>query len=247
MQNTVEMININDFPDEILTQILFFLPYKQAFRTTILSKRWRLLPCSLAILDIDDYSVMDINDWFRFRQFMNKLIFSPHSRHLPLTSFYLNCHSTRGFWDWATYDLWIKAAKHCHVKLLSLFFLSTLAMGMAPYTIFCCKTLVVLRLRNANMTCCSVDLPLLKELYLSKVRFSDMDDLNRLVYGCPILEILTTSFVETSNGVAVGGGYLKPLSNLIKAEIHLFDVPFRTFCNVQSLTIFEVESNSEFG
>ncbi|MCI22719.1 F-box/RNI/FBD-like domain protein, partial [Trifolium medium] len=144
-------------------------------------------------------------------------------------------------WDWATYDLWIKAAKQRHVKLLSLFFLSTVAMGRVPSTIFCCKTLVVLRLRNANMSFYSVDLPLLKELYLSKVHFNGMDDLIRLIYGCPILEILTTSFVETSNGVTVGGGYLKPLSNLIKAEIHLCDVPFRTFCNVQYLTIFEVE------
>ncbi|KAK2376314.1 FBD-associated F-box protein [Trifolium repens] len=31
---------INDFPDEILTHILSFLPSKDAFRTTVLSKRW---------------------------------------------------------------------------------------------------------------------------------------------------------------------------------------------------------------
>jgi hypothetical protein len=48
------MININDFPDEILTHILSFLPFKQAFRTTILSKRWIPLFHSLAVLNIDN-------------------------------------------------------------------------------------------------------------------------------------------------------------------------------------------------
>ncbi|MCH95536.1 F-box/FBD/LRR-repeat protein, partial [Trifolium medium] len=49
------MMNINDFQDEILTHILRFLPFKQAFRTTtVLSKRWRPLPRSLAVLHIDD-------------------------------------------------------------------------------------------------------------------------------------------------------------------------------------------------
>jgi len=47
----VESIN-NFFPDEILTHILSFLPFKQAFGTSVLSKRWRPLCYSLSDLHI---------------------------------------------------------------------------------------------------------------------------------------------------------------------------------------------------
>ncbi|MCI49900.1 F-box/FBD/LRR-repeat protein, partial [Trifolium medium] len=62
------------------------------------------------------------------------------------------------------------------------------------------------------MPLCSVDLPLLKFLNLSHVRFNDMEDLMILIYGCPMLLILRTSHIEAGDGVTVGGGYLKPLS-----------------------------------
>ncbi|GAU33933.1 hypothetical protein TSUD_357320 [Trifolium subterraneum] len=67
------MINMEDFPDEILRRILRFLPFKTAFRTTLLSKRWRPLPRSLAVLNINDQGINNANDWFRFRQFMDTM------------------------------------------------------------------------------------------------------------------------------------------------------------------------------
>ncbi|MCI03085.1 F-box/LRR-repeat protein, partial [Trifolium medium] len=169
---------------------------------------------------------------------MDAIMFSPHSQHVPLKSFHLKFRNK--FWgtnaDCSTFDKWFEAAKQRRVKYLNL-----LNIPLVPTNIFCCKTLVILRLMNirvANMFCCSVDLPLplLKTWDLYKVGFDDMENLMRLISGCPVLENLKTSFVEVSAGVTAGG-YFKPLSNLIKADFNLFEVPLRAVYNVQFLTI----------
>jgi hypothetical protein len=128
-------------------------------------------------------------------------------------------------------------AKQRRIEYLNLF-----NIPLVPTTIFCCKTLVVMRLmsiRVANMFCCSVDLPMLKTLELFNVCFDDMENLIRLISGCPMLENLKTSSVGANAGVTPGG-YFKPLSKLIKAHINLFEVPLRAVYNVQFLIIFRV-------
>ncbi|MCH92368.1 F-box/LRR-repeat protein, partial [Trifolium medium] len=173
---------------------------------------------------------------------MDTVIFSPNSQHLPLTSFQLTCHFRDGLSDYSTFDQWIEAAKQRHVKRLDLYLLN---VPLTPSTIFCCKTLVNLRLTSvsvAELPRCSVDLPLLKYLYLDDVRFHDMENLIRLIYECPMLEILKTTNVkvevEAGDGVTAGG-YLKPLSKLIKADTHSLALPLRIICNVQYLTIID--------
>ncbi|MCH99532.1 F-box/LRR-repeat protein [Trifolium medium] len=148
----VRVDTLNDLPDEILTHILSFLPYKDAFRTRILSKRWLPLCHSLSVLNIDDEGVNSQKDWI----------------HFP--------------------------AKQRRVEYLNL-----LNIPLAPTTIFFCKTLVVLRLmsiRVANMFRCSIDVPLLKTLDLFNVGFDDMENLMRLISGCPVLENLKTSLLK---------------------------------------------------
>jgi hypothetical protein len=109
-------------------------------------------------------------------------------------------------------------------------------------TIFCSKTLVVLNLMNSvvsTMLHCSVDLPSLKTLDLTYVEFEYMDDFMKLLSACPILENLKTSYVDATNEVTLGA-YYKPLSKLIKANIQLFEVPFRAVYNVKFLTVRRV-------
>ncbi|GAU50332.1 hypothetical protein TSUD_243630 [Trifolium subterraneum] len=62
-----------------------------------------------------------------------------------------------------------------------------------------------------------------------------MEDLKKLIYECLMLEDLKTSYVKASAGVTAGG-YSKPLSNFIKANIRLFDVSLTIVSNVQFLT-----------
>ncbi|MCH81217.1 F-box/LRR-repeat protein [Trifolium medium] len=94
-------------------------------------------------------------------------------------------------------------------------------------------------MRVAKMYRCSVDLPSLKTLDLDRVSFHDMENLMRLISGCPVLENLTVSDVETRAGLTIGG-YFKPLSKLIKANIHSLVVPLRAVSNVQFLIIYEI-------
>lgn len=69
-----------------------------------------------------------------------------------------------------------------------------------------------------------------------------MEDFMKLLSGCPVLEDLKTTFVQANAGVAAGG-YFKPLSNLINADIRTFEVPFRAVYNVKLLTLFELGKN----
>ncbi|GAU33936.1 hypothetical protein TSUD_357360 [Trifolium subterraneum] len=170
---------------------------------------------------------------------MDAIMFSPHSRNVQLKSFHLKFRYK--FWDanadCSTFDKWIEAAKQRRVEYLNL-----INIPLAPTTIFCCKTLVVLRLmsiRVANMFHCSVDLPVLKTLDLFNVRFDAMENLMRLISGCPVLENLKTSYVVARVAVTAGE-YFKPLSKLFKAHINLFEVPLRAVYNVQFLTIFQM-------
>jgi hypothetical protein len=184
------MININDFPDEILTHILSFLPIKHAFRTTILSKKWQHLCHSLSVLNIDDEGEDDIIYWINFREFMNTVMLCPCSQYITLKSFHLKCDYDLKDPKAECFSLnkWIKAAKQREIEYLNLHLFEVFLM---PTTLFCCKTLVVLKLTNirvAKMYRCSVDLPSLKTLDLNSVSFHDMENLMRLISGCPILE-----------------------------------------------------------
>jgi hypothetical protein len=72
--------------------------------------------------------------------------------------------------------------------------------------------------------------------------FEDMEDFMKLLSGCPILEDVENYICSSKCGVTTGG-YFKPVSILINAEVRSFKVPFRSVYNVKLLTIFEVCMN----
>jgi hypothetical protein len=232
---------LNDFPDDILTRILSLPPCKDAFRTTVLSKRWVSLCYSLSRLHIDDEGVNDSKDWIYFCRFMDKVMLSPHAQRLTLKSLYLRCRSK--LWEdeadgFLSFDNWLEAAKRRGVEDL---FLLLLNVPLAP-TIFCCKTLVHLYLTSisvGSMLHCSVDLPLLETLFLFDISLEDKKDFMKLLFGCPKLKSLTICRVNANVGVPEGG-YFKHLSELKWACIELFNVPFKAVYNVKYLTVHGV-------
>ncbi|CAI8588069.1 unnamed protein product [Vicia faba] len=229
--------SINDLPDEILSHILSFLPTRHAFKTILLSKKWIPICYSLSVLRVDDGIVNNADNRIHLLRFVEDFIFSPHSQHIPLKAFVLNCRFQ--IWDVetdrSTFDKCLQAAKLRRVVYLYLYLLY---IPLAP-TIFCFKTLVVLtliKMRPDSLFDCSVDLPMLKNLYLCDVRFHHMDDFMKLLSGCPELERLTSLYVK-ANDMAPARGYTKPLSKLILSTIRLFEVPFKAVYNVQHLNI----------
>ncbi|AES65190.1 cyclin-like F-box protein [Medicago truncatula] len=240
---------INDFHDDILTHIISFLPIKDAFRTTLLSKRWVLLCRSLPVLHINDDGVKNEKDLIQFRQMLDAVMFSPRSQDSTHKSFKLTCCSI--LWDanvdCFNMDKWIEAATGLRVEYLYLH----LFENPLTLTIFCCKTLVVLHLTDIhvpNMFDCSLHLPLLKILYLFSVRFQDSVDFTKLLYGCPKLDCLSTLFVEPAvttfeaNAGITAEGYFNPLSNLISAVV---DVPYKAVSNVKFLSVFGILDTEE--
>jgi hypothetical protein len=230
---------LNDFQDDILTHILSFLPIKEAFRTTVLSKRWIPLCYSLSTLHFDDIEsgVTTKETWIRFCQMLDAVILSPHAQQQTLKTFHLKCQFELWKFDYSSITKWIEAAKQRCVEDLSLFLF--LGITLRPTTIFSCKTLVVLKLCSLHVSTlsnCSVCLPLLKTLNLVDVHLDDMGDLEKLIYGCPILEDLKTAYIDARVGVRARG-YSKPLSKLIKANIRLFEVPLRAVSYVKFLTV----------
>jgi hypothetical protein len=235
---------IKDLPDDILYRILTFLPIKDAFRTTILSKRWLSLCHSIDVYRIDDNDVYNGGTWKRFLRFVDAVMLSSRAaqQQQSLKKFYLTCGEAR---QWRRslvncffkLDEWIEAALGRGVEVLDL----CLYDLPVPCSIFSCKTLVVLKLWKVlvRMDGCSVDLPLLKKLDLNDILFKDMEDIMELLSGCPKLEDLSTHCVNGTQGV-LSGGYFKPLTKLIKANFSLLEVPFTAVYNVQFLSVLEV-------
>ncbi|RHN68459.1 putative FBD domain, leucine-rich repeat domain, L domain-containing protein [Medicago truncatula] len=235
--------SLNEFQDDKLSLILFFLPVKDAFRTTILSKRWVPLRHSRVVHHFDDIQsgVNNIETWIQFCQMLDTILLSPRAQRHTLKSFHLKCQCNFWQFEHSNINQWVEAAIRRHVQDLSLFLLSRVSLTSA---IFYSKTLVVLKLTNLlveTMSHYSVHLPSLKTLHMIDVHLDDMEDLKKLISGCPMLEDLKIAYVTSSVEAGVtAGGYSKPLSKLIKANIRLFDVTLRAVSNVQFLTVTEM-------
>jgi len=241
VKHTTKSRSFNDLTDDLLIHILSFIPIKYAFRTTVLSKRWFPLFYSLAVICICDNKVHTKKAWVHFRRFVDTVLLSTHAQEQTLKTFHLDCRSKN--WranSFLCFNTWVEAAKRRGVEDL---YLCMLEVTLSP-TIFMCETLVVLKLDSLcvpSLSRCSVDLPSLKTLDLCFVSFQNRDYLMKLLSGCPKLEDLKTLYIQLDIGVAAIECFEKPLlSNLIKANFRLFEVPFRAVYNVKFLNILEV-------
>jgi hypothetical protein len=90
---------VSCLPDPILEQILSYLPTKDAFATSILSKRWKPLWRSQVILRLDDKSFPDA---LAFRQFLYSVM-TMRDNTLPILTFHLKCvyrfYSNKDFYN----------------------------------------------------------------------------------------------------------------------------------------------------
>lgn len=231
---------ISALPDELLIHILSFLPTKLAFTTTILSKRWTLLCHYLTGLHFDDEATQDREAYLSYRHFVDTVLLSPRLHHQQIKTFCLMSRSQHKLYDggpWFNVDEWVEALKRHRVENLQL---STTWILRLSVNIFNSKTLVVLKLSGLTVShrVESVDLPSLKTLHLIDTNFQKREDIQKLLFGCPILVNLYAPFIQISEtGYTTG---FKTLPKLLEARIRALDVPFSAVSNVEFLRIDRV-------
>ncbi|CAJ2639035.1 unnamed protein product [Trifolium pratense] len=233
------MDRISQLSNDILCHILSFLPIKQAFTTTILSKRWLRVCYSLTVLSFNDETVADYETFRRFCRFIDTLMLS-NQQESQLKTFSLKCR----FWfnddNRRSFDGWLEAAKQRRVEEFHIF-LNNVTMSS---NIFISQTLVVLKLENLRVedeNLC-VDLPSLKTLHLKYVCFENQNDIKKVLKACPNLEDLHTSYPRYIRRCEKNKEFRSLfLSKLVKADIGSNDVPFKVIYNVKFLRVIKVK------
>lgn len=236
--------NINDFPDEILSHIISFLHTRAGVRTSILSRRWRDLYPLLPNLDLDVSMHYEKNPWLKF---VDRFVFK---RDIPtIQSFRLNC---AGSVDPERVGIWICALVWHKIKELDfraicpLFDDSSLAQSL-----FCCESLVVLRL-DLGWECHElkvldkISLPRLEVLHLEYIGFANDGSDERLFSSCPALEELVLNACGFSEGwvkFSISNRNLKRLTlEHIKTE---GEMPVDILIDAPSLILLKYNIKSE--
>ncbi|AES63194.2 F-box/RNI/FBD-like domain protein [Medicago truncatula] len=244
---------IGSLPDEILIHILSFVPTKQAFVTSILSKRWTHLWCFVPNLDFSDTKLKNGEDSSRFSNFVNTVFhsqdcFGSHA----INSFILDIdHFFSGLLPCGTYYIngWVDILVERKVQYLNLYLHAPVNWEETipptlPTAIFTSTTLVVLKLCWFFM---GVDFPFpftfpsLKTLHLKDFYFHQQSDFFMLLDGCPVLQDLQLSNINRGHFDFASLLYLSSsrLKNLNRADIidcHCI-FPMKSLSNLEFLRI----------
>ncbi|XP_057427461.1 FBD-associated F-box protein At5g22730-like [Lotus japonicus] len=235
---------ISKLPDEVLCQILSFLPTEDAVATSVLCKRWSSLWLSVPTLDFDDYRYLKgkkLKLQSSFINFVYAIILS-RALHQPIKNFTLSVISEEC--PYPDVKVWLNAAMQRQVENLDI----CLSLSTLPCSILSCTTLVVLKLSDVKFHVFScVDLPSLKTLHLELVVILNPQSLMDLLYGCPVLEDLEIDEIPfVSDDGPSFEGKVKSLSKLVRAEVFLYDdfcIPVEAFRNVQVLHLNQCDAD----
>ncbi|XP_010514807.1 PREDICTED: putative F-box/LRR-repeat protein At3g44810 isoform X2 [Camelina sativa] len=230
--SSVSMTSLNCLPDELLVQILSFLPTKRAASTSVLAKRWRTLFVIRQNLDFDDSDFLnwedvgeDDMDEIResFKDFVDRTLDLQGPQ--PINKVSLKCGEEPGE---DHVDDWIINTLDRGVSELHLC-LTFHRRTHFPSNLFVSKTLVKLILgKEFSIDCVPSNtfLPVLKILFLRSVWFMGTELSDVLLAGCPALEDLTIHhkyFFGTPE--IISSKSLKRLSIISKCaeDVHLFE------------------------
>jgi hypothetical protein len=170
--STAAVDRISGLPDDILIHILSSVPTKQAFVTSILSKRWIHLWLYVPVLKFTETRWKD-QEWLSHFVF-----FVLHSREAA------GNHSIKTF---------ILHSKIYSSRLHSIVFGNSSKLRTS---ILASTTLVVLKLHCVRFYTGApshLNLPSLKTLHLKDIYFDQQCDLMLFLDGCPVLEDLQLS------------------------------------------------------
>ncbi|XP_074319077.1 F-box/LRR-repeat protein At4g14103-like [Silene latifolia] len=194
LNSKIPIDKISSLPDELLINILNFLPTKYAVITSILSRRWCYLFKEVTHLDFDDSLLFNnlcaLNrekSCVSFRDFVFKML---DCLKLPnLTSFRIKCTLRCECCVPESVRLWLSAIISKGIQELDLC-LGGAHVGFPP-SLFTCKTLCILKLTRgftALNILGTVCLPCLKILHLHQFIVVDYNLIKGIFSGCPLLQ-----------------------------------------------------------
>ncbi|XVF23829.1 hypothetical protein REPUB_Repub13aG0073300 [Reevesia pubescens] len=247
---------ISHLPDDILTSILSLLSLKEAFRTRILSRRWRHLSPHITNLCFDSLTIFgktfDYKFMSRRKEFVTKVAQCLRHLRIPkLNSFQVSFSLWK---DTASYiDECISIATTMAVEKIDLHFFNVLE-GVEPYNFPChllpacdqashlehlCLNFCILRLGPDSTN----RLSSLKTLFLDYVPLNQ-SDLESIVSGCLKLECLTLRNCQLPEMFRIHG-QLHHLKSLVIVDCLYDSSTTIEIHNSINLNQFEYEGRSE--
>ncbi|ESQ42218.1 hypothetical protein EUTSA_v10013502mg [Eutrema salsugineum] len=166
---------ISNLPEALISQILSYLPTKEAVKTSVLSSRWKSLWLLISGLDLDS---SEFPDYSAFKSCLHKLKLS-----IRKTKNEQSC-VTRWVDSVATPKL-----EHLDVGYT---YVCRKRLEVIPVSLFVCETLLYIKLNRVLLGSFeSVSLPRLKTLRLEKNTYANGTCLESLISSCPVLEDLS--------------------------------------------------------
>ncbi|CAA0815965.1 Putative FBD-associated F-box protein [Striga hermonthica] len=183
---------LSSLPDEVICQILSFLPTKLSVSTCVLAKRWRSLWAHVPVLDFQ--ANFYINERTNGISFVDKptntdMIYKVILWHKAKTLRTLRLRSMQRNEHQLETLISVAIDRKIQNLYLEFAFPNTLKLCRP---LFNCKTVVDMRLGNCKgfPSTGGICLPSLKKLHLSKVEYKDDEALSHLLSGSPLLQEL---------------------------------------------------------
>ncbi|KAK9715254.1 hypothetical protein RND81_06G153000 [Saponaria officinalis] len=229
---------MSSLPDELLANVLSFLPTLGAVQTSILSSRWRHLFTLTRDLSFDDreyFGTAIIAQCEERKMSFERFVYGVLALHRisPIHKFKVILESTLKY-DCSHLVVWIlKGVQHLDLRIGN-------HPNALPSCILNCQTLTVLKIYTTTFRRFEYDLsvpavvclPNLGTLKLHRIRFLDGDSANRFFVGCSRLKVLYLHFcLFTTDHVRVSAKELRKLSIVGCSGHAVIDAP-----NLASLT-----------
>ncbi|CAA7027703.1 unnamed protein product [Microthlaspi erraticum] len=188
---------ISKLPDSLISQVLLYIPTKEAVRTSVLSNRWKRVWLLIPEFDLDSSEFSDYNAFVRF---MDRLLGFCRKENSCLHKLKLSIRKDGN--DQSCVTRWIDFVATPKLKHLDVEcpLVKRECLEVMPLSLYVCETLVYLRLHRVSLVSFeSVSLPRVKTMRLEENVFANEAGLELLISSCPLLDDL--SIVRRSDDI----------------------------------------------
>ncbi|CAH8278372.1 unnamed protein product [Arabidopsis lyrata] len=204
---------ISKLPDALISQILSYLPTKEAVSTSVLSNRWKTVWLLIPELDLNSSAFPDYN---AFVGFMEKFLEFSKIENSCLHKLKLSIRKKEESDNKSCVTRWIDfvaKSKPKHLDVECLLWKSE-SLEVMPLSLYISKTLLYLRLHGVMLgNVESISLPCLKTMHLEQNVYANETCLEFLISSCPVLEDLSIARTVSDN-VTVLRVFSKTLTSL---------------------------------